>query len=262
MKKVCAIIQTRMGSSRLPGKALFKILGKTILEYIAESVRRSETIDDIVVATSAKRDDLPIKLLCDSLGVKVYCGSEKDVLDRFYQAARLHEAGHIVRICGDCPLIDPEIIDRAVRIYFSSNADYCTNALDRSFPDGEDVEVLSFDALEQAWKNAILLSEREHVMPYIKKNPNRFRLVNFKNKEDLSDKRWTLDRREDFEFIKIILESLYPKKKDFHMGDVIGFLSSNPELEKINRHIIPAEGYKKSLAEDRVVDISYTKKVN
>lgn len=253
MKKVYAIIQARLGSKRLPGKVLLNVLGKTILEYVIERVKKAKTLDDVVVATSVKKEDLQIVNLASKLGVSIYCGSEEDVLDRFYQAARLYGMQHIVRITADCPLIDPQVIDSGVNHYFESGADYCSNALERTFPDGEDVEVFSLNALQDAWKNATLLSEREHVSPYIRKHPEKFKLVNLKNERDFSKKRWTLDREEDFRFIKTVLESLYPTNPDFRMEDVLNFLHTNPQIEEINQDISPGEGYLKSLKEDKRV---------
>lgn len=251
--KTYAIIQARNGSSRLPGKVLFRILNKTILEYIAERVKRAATLDGVIVATTTQKEDDQIEVLMKSAGVKCYRGSTEDVLDRYYQAAKLFKVDPIVRITADCPLIDPKIIDSAVNSYFKSTADYCSNVLDVSFPDGQDVEVFSFKALEDSWQNAKMLSEREHVVPYIKKHPQRFKLVNFNNEVDLSAKRWTLDERKDFEFIKTILEALYPVKPEFKMEDVLEFLKNNPRVEKINQGINRNEGYQKSLKEDRVI---------
>ena len=256
--KTTAIIQARMGSKRLPGKVLLKILGKTVLGYVIERVKRSG-VDEVIVATSIKDEDAQIADIARCLGVGAYRGSDEDVLDRYYQAAKACGAAHIVRITADCPLIDPYIIYQALKFYFKSGADYCSNALERTFPDGLDMEVFRFDPLKDAWRNADLLSEREHVTTYIIKNGGRFKLVNFRNKIDLSGKRWTLDREEDYKFIKAVIEGIYPIKPDFHMDDVLDFLKDNPELEDINKDIIPAEGYLKSLKEDRKVDIEHCK---
>jgi spore coat polysaccharide biosynthesis protein SpsF (cytidylyltransferase family) len=251
--KASAIIQARFGASRLPGKVLLEILGKTILEYVIERVKKAKYIENVIVATSVNKEDLKIADLADRLKVKVYRGSEEDVLDRFYQAAKVYKIEHIVRITADCPLIDPDIIDRAVNLYFESGSDYCSNTLDETFPDGEDVEVFSVSALNRAWKEAYLLSEREHVTPYIKKHSEKFKLVSFRNEENLSDKRWTLDEERDFKFIKTVLEALYPVNPDFHMGEILDIVKRNPRLEDINRSIIRNEGYLKSLARDKLI---------
>lgn len=254
--KASAIIQARFNATRLPGKVMMKIMGKTILEYVVERVRQARNIDRIIVATTAGKDDLPIAGLAKDLGVAVFRGQEDDVLDRYYNAARSYRLKDIARITADCPLIDPAIIDRIVGRYFESGADYCSNILVETFPDGQDLEVFKWDALADAWKNAKLPSEREHVTPYIKKNPKRFKLVSVENETDLSDRRWTLDRSEDFEFIKAILESLYPANPAFRMEEVLKLLRENPSLKNINKDIARNEGYLKSLKEDRLFKAS------
>jgi len=259
MSKAIAIIQARFGATRLPGKVLLKVMGKTILEYVVERVRKAGSVEDVIVATTTAKEDLRIVDLINGLKINVYRGSKDDVLDRFYQAARLFGAKDIIRVTADCPLIDPEVIDNVANYYFKSGADYCSNILEETFPDGQDVEIFSFYALSDAWKNAKALSEREHVTPYIRKNPDRFKLGAIKNKMNLGGKRWTLDQKEDFEFIKTILESLYPSNPDFNMEDVLKFLRRHPEVENINRGIPRNEGYQKSLKADKTTDINYTK---
>ena len=251
--KADAIIQARMGASRLPGKVLMEIAGKSVLEHVVDRVKRASGVDKVIIATSTKRADSKIAELADKIGVELYRGSEDDVLDRFYQAARSHRMEHIVRITADCPMIDPNVIDKAVKNYFEKGADLCTNGWERTFPDGQDVEVLSFKALQEAWSSARLKSEREHVTPYIINNPGLFKITHFKNRTDLSAKRWTLDEPEDLEFIKTVFEALYPGKPDFKMADVLRFLESNPGTEDVNRHHVINEGYRKSLSQDRML---------
>jgi len=257
--KTKAIIQARCGSTRLPGKVLLKVLDKTILEYVIERVKKAKNIENIIVATTVKKKDLQIVNLAKRLGITVYRGSENDVLDRYYQAARLFKVKHIVRITADCPLIDPQIIDDVINYYFESGADYCNSSI-KSFPDGVDVEIFSSNALNDAWQNAKLLSEREHVTPYITKHADRFKLASFENKIDLSGKRWTLDRKEDFEFIRVVLESLYPGNPDFGINNILEFLKRNPHIEDINKGIPRDERYLESLKRDRVINIDYTGK--
>lgn len=250
--KPAIIIQARMGSIRLPGKMLLVIMGKTVLEHLVERVKKAKEIGDIIIATTTRKEDREIAELAKRLGIKSYCGDETDVLNRFYEAAKKFNLEHIVRITGDCPLMDPRVVDKAVVHYFKSGADYCSNVLERTFPDGEDVEVFSFSALKHAWEDAVLPSEREHVTPYIIKHPELFKLADFKNKVNISEKRWTLDKEEDFRFIKTVFESLYPSKADFGINDILEFLNKNPRLEEINKNIIPNEGYLKSLEEDKI----------
>jgi len=250
------IIQARVGSTRLPKKVLKKVEGKTILEHVINRVKAAKNLDDIIVATTIKKEDLEIVKLCAQQGISVFCGSEDDVLDRYYQAARLFKAENIVRITSDCPLIDPKIIDNVIDLYFKENADYATNTIPETFPDGEDVEVFRFNALRTAWKNAKLASEREHVTPYIRNN-SIFKIANLKCKPNLATKRWTLDEPEDFEFVKTIYKNLYHKNPLFGMKEILGFLKKHPEVESINKNIVRNEGYLKSLREDRILDLDY-----
>lgn len=254
---IIAIIQARTGSTRLPGKVLLDLQGKTVLEHVIDRVKMSRHINKIVVATTIRTEDLEIVKLCANIGTNVYCGSEDDVLDRYYQASRLFEADTIVRITSDCPLIDSNIIDEVISKYLSENADYSSNTLNETYPDGLDAEVFSFDALRKAWKNANTTSDREHVTPYIKKNPDDFKLVSLEYRENLSEKRWTLDRQEDYEFIKEIYINLYCKNPLFAMKDILEFISNNPEIETINQHIARNEGYFKSRMKDKILDIDY-----
>lgn len=256
---VSAIIQARTGSTRLPGKVLMKLAGKTVLEHVIERVSMAETVDNIVVATTMDKNDKNILELCNKNGINVFCGSEDDVLDRYYQVARHFGIKDIVRITSDCPLIDPEILDDTVRLYKKTGADYATNIIEESFPDGLDVEVFSFGTLEDAWQNARFVSDREHVTSYIKKNGDRFKIVSSRNDVDLSGKRWTIDRQEDFDFLRLIFEGIYYRNPKFRMGDVLEFIEKNPEIEKINSHIVRNEGYIKSLKQDMKIEAGYQK---
>jgi len=252
---IIAVIQARFGATRLPGKVLKIIEGKTVLEHVINRVKAAKKLDGIIVATTVKKEDLEIVKLCANLGISVFCGSENDVLDRYYQTARLFEAEHIIRITSDCPLIDPNVIEKVIELYFQKKADYASNTMPETFPDGLDTEVFSFKTLKIAWRNATLSSEREHVTPYIRKNSNIFKLVNFKSNINLNDKRWTLDEPEDFEFIKIIYKKLYSEDSLFGMKKILDFLKKYPEIEEINKDIIRNEGYIKSLKEDRILNL-------
>ena len=252
--KIIAIIQARLGSTRLPGKVLLDLEGRTVLEHVIRRVRSSKFVNDIIVATTINKEDLEIVKLCASLGISVYCGSVDDVLDRYFQTARLFKAYHIARITSDCPLIDPKIIDDVVALHLSEKSDYTSNILKETFPDGQDTEIFTFNALKEAWKNANLASEREHVTPYIRKNP-LFKHVNLEYNEDLSQKRWTLDNPEDFEFIKIIYENLYKKNPFFGMEEILKFINEYPAIEKINNSLKRNQGYLKSLKEEKILSL-------
>jgi spore coat polysaccharide biosynthesis protein SpsF (cytidylyltransferase family) len=254
--KIIAIIQARLGSTRLPGKVLLDLEGRTVLEHVIRRVKSSKLVTDVIVATTINKDDLEIVKLCANLGISVYCGSEDDVLDRYYQTARLFKADHIVRITSDCPLIDPMVIDEVITLHVREKADYTSNTLKETYPDGEDIEVFTFAALKEAWKKANLSSEREHVTPFIRKN-HAFKLVNLEYNKDLSHKRWTLDNPEDFEFIKSIYKNICNKSPNFGMMEILEFIDKNPDIEKINQNINRNEGYLKSLKEDKTLNLKY-----
>lgn len=237
--KTVAIIQARMGSTRLPGKILKEINGKSLLEYQIERIQRSKMIDDIVIATTNKEAEDPIIRLCMRLGISYFQGSEDNVLKRYYEAAMLNKADTIVRLTSDCPLIDPVIIDDVIKYYIlnRNSIDYCSNTIERTYPRGLDVEVFSFVALEAAFHNAVLSRDIEHVTSYIYTNPNLFRVAGITNDIDLSQYRWTVDTIEDFELITNILGSLYPLNNEFLLKDVLNLLNGNTQWNNININI-------------------------
>lgn len=249
MKRVIGIIQARLDSTRLPKKVLSNIVGKPMIIHLLDRAKKSKLLDNIVIATTTNKSDDEIERIVKEYGFDIFRGSQDDVLDRYYNAAKLYNADIIVRITGDCPLLDPMVVDHAVKYFKDNDFDYISNVIEPTYPDGLDIEVFSFNALEKAWKNANLKSEREHVTPYIK-NPENFRVSNFKNNKDLSHMRWTVDEPRDLDFVREIYKRLYPKKKLFLMDDVLKLLEENPEIEKINSGIGRNEGYLKSLKED------------
>lgn len=255
--RVLAIIQARMGSTRLPGKMLLPIIdNKGALELMLERVQRAKTLDKIAVATTTSPGDDRLVDLCMRLGCEYFRGSENDVLDRYYQTALAFGSPEvIVRLTADCPLHDPVVIDRLVSCFLDSEVDYISNIDPPTFPDGEDTEVFSFSVLEKVWKEACLKSEREHVTPYIRKHADMFKVMNVECEKDLSGHRWTLDEKEDYEFIKHIYKNLYKKNQVFGMEEILEFLARHPELEAINKHISRNEGYQKSLEEDKILDL-------
>ena len=246
---VVAIIQARMGSSRLPGKSLAKIEKQPMLWHVIERVKRASLIDRVVVATSVSTGDDAIEKMCAENGVSCYRGSESDVLDRFYSAARAEKASQVVRITADCPLIDPEVIDRVVRRFQRGDLDYASNAMVRSYPDGLDTEIFSFSALERAWHEASKTSEREHVTPYLRSE--KFRTANVENDSTsfYQHYRWTVDEVEDLEFIRAVYKA-FRGRESFGMKDVLELLEKTPGLEKMNADIVSNRGYYKSLFEE------------
>ena len=245
------IVQARMSSSRLPGKVLKPVLGKPLIGHLLERIRRSSEINKIIVAIPDEPGDNELNLYLQNYGCQVFRGSREDVLDRYYQTARLCNPALIVRLTGDCPLIDPEISDATIRHYKSKDFDYVSNTLRRPvYPKGLDTEVFSLAALETAWKEAVLPSEREHVTPFLYKHPERFKIGCLQPLEDYSGERWTVDHAEDFTLIEKILQHFYPERPCFGMQDILEFKKQNPALFEINQHIPRDEGYLRSLQKD------------
>ena len=247
---ILAILQARYSSTRLPGKVLRPILGKTFLELQLERLKRSKKIDNLVVATSTGSSDHRIQQLCEHLKIECFRGSLNNVLDRYYQAAKKYKPSHIVRLTGDCPLTDPIVIDQCIEFYLKGNYDYVSNTVKPSFPDGLDVEIFKYSVLVKTWKSAILPSEKEHVTPFILKNPLQFKIGSFRQLKDYSDYRWTLDEPEDLELITQIFESLYPSKPNFTTEDIFQLLEKKPKLMNINNKFIRNQNFHKSLLED------------
>lgn len=238
MNKVL-IVQARMASTRLPGKILKTVLGKPLLEYQIERLKRVKLKDEIVIATTTKDTEEPIIELCERLNVPYFRGSEEDVLSRYYWAAQQNHADLVIRITSDCPIIDPAIIDKVIEYYLihSNQFDYVSNTLERTFPRGMDTEVFSFKALSEAYNEAKDESEREHVTPFIYRNTYRYRLANVSYFEDQSKHRWTVDTMEDFQLIKRIIEHLYPINPSFTLEDTLKLLQEHPDWYYLNAHI-------------------------
>jgi spore coat polysaccharide biosynthesis protein SpsF len=251
--KVIGVIQARTDSTRLPNKTLMDILGKPLIVHVIERVQHAQLIDTVILATTTRSVDTPLASLVETQGISVFRGDYNDVLDRYYQVATQYHADVIVRITGDCPLIDPRIIDTVVQVFLKNHYDYVTNTLPPTYPDGLDVEVFSYEALTKAWNKATLTSDREHVTTYIRTHPDQFSLHNVSNPIDFSEFRWTVDQQEDLQFIREIFKRLYPKQKVFYMEDIIALLKKHPELQEINRGIQRNEGYIRSLKQDKNV---------
>lgn len=246
--RVIAIVQARMASNRLPGKVIMDIAGRSMLWHVVSRVRQANLVEKVVVGTSDLASDDPVAAICDTEDILCFRGSEIDVLDRFYQVASNYGANAIVRISADCPLIDPEIIDKVVRVYQDGDYDYVTNTFPCSYPDGMDTEIFTFSALEQAWREATWHSEREHVTPYLRKHRELFDIGNVCHETDLSDMRWTVDEMRDLEFVKSVHRHM--TNTDFGMTDILELLSRHPEIVEINAGVDRNEGYQRSLRED------------
>jgi spore coat polysaccharide biosynthesis protein SpsF len=237
--KVVIINQARMTSTRLPKKVLKEVLGKPLLEYQIERLRRVKLADEIVVATTINETDQPIIDLCDRLFIPTYRGSEEDVLSRYYGVAIAYQADIIVRVTSDCPIIDPKVIDQVIQYYLDAypKYDYVSNCLERSYPRGMDTEVFSFYTLAQAFHQATASPDREHVTPFIYRRTDVYQLGQMNYFENHSNHRWTVDTPEDFELIRKIIEALYPYKPKFSLEDCLELLSQRPEWSMINQYI-------------------------
>jgi glutamate-1-semialdehyde 2,1-aminomutase len=238
--KAAAIVQARMGSTRFPGKVMQPILGTPLIELLLERLRAAKELSQIILATSDDPANAALAAHVEKLGFTVYRGSEQDVLDRYYEAAKLSDAQILVRITGDCPLVDPALVDSVITAFRSAGVDYACNTEPQTYPDGLDIEVFSTTALRTAWQEARRQREREHVTPYMRES-GRFRTLKLPYRENLSAARWTVDEPEDFEVIKAVFEHFQPRR-DFGWQEVLQLLRSRPELFAANRHLTRNEG--------------------
>jgi len=248
-----AIIQARMGSSRLPGKVLLPVVGKPMLWHIVNRLKQVPKITNIVVATSNQKQDQQIVDFCIKHDINASCGDENDVLDRFFQTAQKYMADEVIRITGDCPLIDANTISALITFFRSQKLDFCGVAtgagvaeenFTNRYPDGLDAEIMSIDVLTDAWKKATKQYEREHVTPYIWQRPSQFKIGTLISKDrDYSNYRWTVDNREDYELVCWVYEQLYRTNNNFGLSEIIQLLAQNPEITVLNQHFIGREGY-------------------
>ncbi|MBI3096123.1 MAG: glycosyltransferase family protein [Rhodocyclales bacterium] len=215
-----------------------------------ERLRRCRKVDKLLVATSDDPSDQPIAELCAAEAVACFRGSLNDVLDRYYQAAKLFQPSHVVRLTGDCPLADPELIDRTIEFHLQGGYDFVSNAIEPTFPDGLDAAVFRFQLLEQAWRAAQLPSEREHLTLFMRHHPERYKIGNYKGSPDRSYMRWTVDEPADLAFVSAIYQRLYPGKPDFGSEDIYRLLDQEAELPWLNRGIGRNEGLQRSLQQD------------
>jgi len=247
-----AILQARMSSTRLPGKVMEPILGRPMIERQIERLMRCRRVDQLIVATSDRQDDDILEALCRRIGAPCFRGDLENVLDRFYQAAKLYHPEHVVRLTGDCPLTDPGLIDELINFYLDSQCDYASNCQEPTLPDGLDAEIFSFAALAQTWKEAVLPSHLEHVTSFIRSHPERFKIGHYKYHRELSNLRWTVDESEDLEFARRVYEKLYPSNPEFQTEEIVALLEQEPELLEINHRFKRNEGMQKSIERDKL----------
>jgi spore coat polysaccharide biosynthesis protein SpsF len=236
--KTVAIIQARIGSTRLPGKVLRDLAGSTVLARVVNRVRKFTLVDDVVVATSDRSADDVIVNECRRIDVAWFRGNEEDVLDRFAGAARWSGASVCVRLTADCPLLDPGVSDTIISVFLEANggADYASNKIPQSFPRGLDTEVFSTEALSRAARDARRRYERAHVTPYIYRHPEMFSLISVTSDVDRADWRWTIDTAEDLEFVREIYHRL-DGSPDFSWQDVLAIIENDPALTWINSRV-------------------------
>jgi spore coat polysaccharide biosynthesis protein SpsF len=235
--RTVAIIQARMGSTRLPGKVLKDLAGQTVLARVVNRTRRAARLDEVVVATTQESADDAIIRECERLQVACFRGDEADVLDRYYRAAKQFSADAVVRITSDCPLIDPELIDATIRVFLDRKADYASNVEVRTYPRGLDTEVMTMQTLARAWRESTNSYQREHVTAYICENPGAFKLQGIENDTDCSRHRWTLDTPEDLQLLRVIY-ARFGGRDDFSWREVLKVVECEPALADINRHVV------------------------
>lgn len=252
---ILVILQARTSSTRLPGKVLLDVLGKPMIIRQIERIRFAKNINKLVVATSNEVEDLELVEVCKNNKIEFFCGDLNNVLKRFYDCALQYEPDNIVRLTGDCPLIDPEIIDKVIKLHLDGNFDYTSNVLNSHYPDGLDVEIFNFKSLKISYENAKLESQKEHLTQYILSNKKDFKIGFFYEGKNRSELRWTVDNKEDFDLITKIYQKLYNKNKLFLMKDIVELFESDHSLQEINNKYQRNEGLLKSLQNDKITSI-------
>lgn len=238
--KIVATVEARLASSRLPGKVLKPILGRPMLALLVERVRRARTVNEVVVATTTQPPDEAIVQCAVEAGARAFRGSEEDVLDRVLSAAEANGADVIIELTGDCPFVDPGIIDQAVEIYLTGEYDYVSNVVERTYPRGLDTQVFSTATLRLVSQSTRDPADREHVSLHIYEHPDRFRLGHFHAPPELShpEWRWTVDTPEDFDMVRRVYEALYPENPSFRSADVVRYLLEHPDVASLNQRVL------------------------
>lgn len=256
--KLVTVIQARSGSSRLPGKVLFPLLGKPLLVRLVERVQAARLAGAVVVATTKLPEDRLIQAVCRAQGIPCYCGHATDLLDRHYRVGQLLGADAVVKIPSDVPLIDPRVIDRVLGAFLEMPEayDYVSNLHPPTYPDGNDVEVMTMAALEAAWREASRDFEREHTTPYFWENPDRFRVGNVTWETGLDYSmlcRWTIDYEEDYQLIRTVYERLYANRPRFGLADILALIDREPDIAALNARYAGINWYRYHLDELRTI---------
>jgi spore coat polysaccharide biosynthesis protein SpsF len=257
--RMLVVVQARTGSTRLPNKIMMPLAGRPLLQRMLERVQAAATPFDLVVATTSEPEDDAVRTLCHSLRVDCFSGHPTDLLDRHYRAAAERNADVVVKIPSDCPLIDPAVIDRVLGFFLlhQSNYDYVSNLHPATYPDGNDVEVMTMETLAAAWREATRDFEREHTTPFIWERPDRFRLANVVWETGLNysmSHRWTIDYPEDYTFIARVYDELWTEEKPiFSMEDILHLLEAQPDIPAINAQYAGVNWYRHHARELRTV---------
>ena len=264
---IVTIIQTRTGSTRLPNKVLRPLAGKPLLARMVERVLAARSAGKVVVATTTDASDDPIVAICEQEGFACFRGDANDLLDRHYQAGLHFNATTVIKIPSDCPLIDPRVIDRIIGYYLDhpGEFDYVSNLHPATYPDGNDVEIMTMAALEAAWREATRPLEREHTTPYLWENPARFRIGNViweKGLDYSMSHRWTIDYEADYQFIAAVYDALYPNDPLFRLEDVLHYSAAHPEVEALNQQYAGVNWYRHHLEELRTVSAAQTRETD
>lgn len=264
MTAISIVVQARMSSSRLPKKVLLPILGESLLYRMVERLQQIKHKASIVIATSENAEDDVIEDFCQAKNITCFRGSLNNLLDRHYQVGVLTNADIVIKIPSDCPLIDPRIVDKVLDFYFENEGkyDFVSNLHPATYPDGNDVEIMTFEALKKAWQEATRPLELEHTTPYFWENPDKFRLANVTWETGLDysmSHRFTIDYYEDYLFIKRVFEELYPQNPAFSLEDILTLLQEKPEIYEINQHFAGVNWYRNHLGELKTITSEQTK---
>ena len=251
--KTVAVVQARMGSTRLPGKVMMDIVGKPMLWHHVNRLRKARLVNQVVVATTDQERDRPIRSFAEGNGIPYYAGSELDLVDRLYQTANKFGADVVVRVTGDCPLVDPQVIDRMLAYYADNRdrLDYVCNNSPPTYPDGLDAEVISVRALERVWSEVTDPFQREWISSNFREHPEKYVIANVENDQDLSSMRWTVDYEDDLKFVRAVYERLHRGGEVFLMKEVLELLSREPELAEISNGHRRDQAYTEALKEHR-----------
>jgi spore coat polysaccharide biosynthesis protein SpsF len=243
-EEIILVIQARMGSSRLPGKVMADVIGKPLIWHMYQRLKHISLISNIVISTTKNNEDKKLIEFAKSEGIQSFAGDENDIIDRLYQTGKKFKSTILVKINADCPLIDPKLIEKGIKIYLKSpeKPDLVTNSLNDTFPEGMQYGIFNFDTIEELWKTIKDPFWREYFFRYIIEHEEKFKIIGIQNEDDLSELRWTVDYKEDLEFVNKIFNELYEKNPYFSMEEILEIIKKNPKISKINQKYSSKDG--------------------